>query len=240
MNHQKIMRKNSSKLFAGARGDLCPVVHASAFSGRRVPPWYPCVCVCPYYSESRLTTSSWLVATLTSRVFDTLREERCLLLAGHTRAIFAFTLRRLFLLPVLQLFSGRRVVSAKQKPFFCVVLVLVATYVLYGGLAPRFRRERVLCVTDWLPDLASHSKTRFVPFAFLSDACRSLLLLTLVTGADVNSSFTLGHSLSCFLVMVWSRKFAGTRVSAWRFLRVAGVYPFSPTCACLRCDDPGA
>lgn len=42
----------------------------------------------------------------------------------------------------------------------------------------------------------------------------SLLLLTLVTGADVNSSFTLGHSLSCFLVMVWSRKFAGTRVRA--------------------------
>lgn len=44
----------------------------------------------------------------------------------------------------------------------------------------------------------------------------SLLLLTLITGADINSSYTLGHSLSCFLVMVWSRKFAGTRVRAWR------------------------
>ncbi|CAN0418836.1 unnamed protein product, partial [Hapterophycus canaliculatus] len=41
----------------------------------------------------------------------------------------------------------------------------------------------------------------------------SLLLLTLATGADINSSYTLGHSLSCFLVMVWSRKFAGSRVN---------------------------
>ncbi|CAM9613723.1 unnamed protein product [Ectocarpus fasciculatus] len=41
----------------------------------------------------------------------------------------------------------------------------------------------------------------------------SLLLLTLVTGGDVNSSYTLGHSMNCFLVMIWSRKFAGTRVN---------------------------
>lgn len=51
---------------------------------------------------------------------------------------------------------------------------------------------------------------------------RSLLLLTLATGADINSSYTLGHSLSCFLVMVWSRKFAGTKVRGEATVSVAG------------------
>lgn len=75
-------------------------------------------------------------------------------------------------------------------------------------------------------------QTRTVRLHLFLDANRSLLVLTLVTGADVNSSFTLGHSLSCFLVMVWSRKFAGTRVRAgenntWRF-------PFCSTLPTLR------
>lgn len=52
----------------------------------------------------------------------------------------------------------------------------------------------------------------FVPPACPSDSNCSLLLLTFVTGGDVNSSYTLGHSMNCFLVMIWSRKFAGTRV----------------------------
>ena len=51
---------------------------------------------------------------------------------------------------------------------------------------------------------------------------RSLLLLTLATGGDVNSSYTLGHSMSCFLVMVWSRKFAGTKVRGVRRIRSQG------------------
>ena len=46
------------------------------------------------------------------------------------------------------------------------------------------------------------------------DPYHSLVLLTLLTGGDVNASYTLGHSLSCFMVTVWSRKFAGTKVRA--------------------------
>ena len=71
----------------------------------------------------------------------------------------------------------------------------------------------------------SYAVSTHVPSAFSPTQNGSLLLLTLVTGADVNSSFTLGHSLSCFLVMVWSRKFAGTRVSEEHMMGGCFVVP---------------
>lgn len=69
--------------------------------------------------------------------------------------------------------------------------------------------------------------------SFFPGINRSLLLLTLATGADINSSYTLGHSLSCFLVMVWSRKFAGSRVRTDMKLTTFPLPPWalvSPAC----------
>lgn len=52
-----------------------------------------------------------------------------------------------------------------------------------------------------------------LPSLIVSPLHRSLVLITLIAGGHIESTYTLGHSFSSFLVMVWSRKFAGTTVS---------------------------